>query len=46
VTLALVLLSACIFGVWKLAGRIFEQVLLQRGTRIGWRAALSLARSD
>jgi ABC-2 type transport system permease protein len=46
VALALVLLSACIFGVWKLAGRIFEQVLLQRGTRIGWRAALSLARSD
>ena len=32
------------FGAWKLAGRIYEQVLLRRGSRIGWREALPLLR--
>ena len=33
-------------AAWKLAGRIYEQVLLQRGTRIRWRDALALLRRD
>lgn len=44
VGLALVLLLATVWGAWKLAGRIYEQVLLQRGSRIGWRDAVGLLR--
>jgi len=43
VVLALVLLVATILGAWKLTGRIYEQVLLRRGSRVSWRDALSLA---
>ncbi|MBK5223129.1 MAG: ABC transporter permease [Acidimicrobiia bacterium] len=42
VALAGLLLST--FLVWKLAGRIFEQVLLRRGSRVSWADALALAR--
>ena len=31
-------------GVWKLASRIYEQMVLRQGTRISWRAAISSAR--
>jgi ABC-2 type transport system permease protein len=44
VVVALVLLVAATLGAWKLAGRIFELVLLRRGARISWRGALSLLR--
>lgn len=44
VVLALVLLGAAIVAVWKIAGKIYEQVLLRRGSRIAWRDALSLLR--
>ena len=42
VVLALVLLVATTVVVWKLAGKIYEQVLLRRGSRIPWREALAL----
>jgi ABC-2 type transport system permease protein len=42
VVLALVLLVATTVVVWKLAGRVYEQVLLRRGSRIPWREALAL----
>ncbi len=45
IAIALVLLAAAIVGVWKLAGKIYEQVLLRRGSRISWRDALSLLRA-
>jgi ABC-2 type transport system permease protein len=32
------------FVAWKLAARIYEQVLLHRGSRIAWRDALALVR--
>lgn len=38
------LLLASIVFVWKLASRIYEQVLLRRGSRISWKEVLSLAR--
>lgn len=41
---SLALLLAATVGVWKLTGKIYEQVLLRRGSRIGWRDALTLAR--
>jgi ABC-2 type transport system permease protein len=44
VVAALVLMLAAIYLVWKLAGRIYEQVLLRRGSRITWKDAGSLAR--
>jgi ABC-2 type transport system permease protein len=44
VVIALSLLLASIMVVWKLAGKIYEQVLLRRGSRIVWRDALSLLR--
>lgn len=44
VIVALVLLLASILGAWKVAGRIYEQVLLRRGSRISWRDASSLVR--
>ncbi len=43
VGLALVLLLAAIWGVWKLTGRIYSEVLLRRGSRISWREALAAA---
>ena len=45
VVVAMGLLLAATFGVWKLAGKVYEQVLLRRGSRIAWRDALSLLRS-
>jgi ABC-2 type transport system permease protein len=45
VAVALVLLLVSIVAVWKLAAKIFEQVLLRRGTRIGWRDAAALVRA-
>lgn len=44
VVTALVLLAAATYAVWKLAGRIYEQVLLRRGSRISWKDAVSLLR--
>ena len=44
VAIALVLLWATIMIVWKLAGKIYEQVLLRRGSRISWRDAFVLLR--
>jgi ABC-2 type transport system permease protein len=44
VVIALVLLAAATVAVWQLAGRIYEQVLLRRGSRIPWRDALALLR--
>jgi ABC-2 type transport system permease protein len=44
VVVSLVLLVAATFGAWKLAGRIYQRVLLRRGARIGWRDALSIGR--
>lgn len=43
VAAALVLLLAAIWGIWKLTGRIYAQVLLRRGSRISWRDAMSIA---
>ncbi len=45
VAVSLVLLVAATFGAWKLAGRIYDRVLLRRGARIGWRDALSIGRN-
>ena len=44
VVVALVLLAAAILAAWKVTGRIYEQVLLRRGTRISWRDAALLIR--
>lgn len=44
VAVALTLLVLSILLVWKLAARIFEQVLLNRGSRISWRRAASYLR--
>lgn len=44
VVVALVLLVGAILAAWKLTGKIYEQVLLQRGTRISWREAAKLVR--
>jgi ABC-2 type transport system permease protein len=41
---AIVLLVATTVAVWKLAGRIYEQVLLQKGSRVPWRDAVALLR--
>ncbi len=46
VVLAIVLLAAAIVAVWKLAGKVYEQVLLRRGQRISWKEVASLARGD
>ncbi|MDY7103760.1 MAG: ABC transporter permease [Actinomycetota bacterium] len=45
VVASLVLLALTIVGAWRLAGKIFEQVLLRRGSRIGWKDAAALLRS-
>lgn len=44
VVLALVLLGGATVAVWRLAGKVYEQVLLRRGTRIPWRDAAALLR--
>jgi ABC-2 type transport system permease protein len=44
IAIALVLLLVTTVATWKLSGRIYEQVLLRRGSRIPWRAALALVR--
>lgn len=44
VVVSLVLLVITTIGAWKLAGKIYEQVLLRRGSRISWKDALSLSR--
>lgn len=44
VAVALVLLVAAILAAWAATGRIYEQVLLRRGTRISWRDAASMLR--
>lgn len=44
VVLALGLLFVATWAAWKLASRIYEQVLLHKGSRISWRQALALAR--
>lgn len=44
VVAALVLLAATTWLAWRLAARIYEQVLLRRGSRITWRTALRLLR--
>jgi ABC-2 type transport system permease protein len=44
IVVALVLLAAATFAMWKLASKIFEQVLLRRGSRISWRDAAKLGR--
>lgn len=46
VVVALVLLAAAILAAWAVTGRIYEQVLLRRGTRISWRDAASLIRQS
>lgn len=43
VAAALVFLLASIWGIWKLTGRIYSQVLLRRGSRISWRDAFAIA---
>lgn len=44
VAVALVLLVGSTVVAWKVSGRIYEQVLLRRGSRIPWRDALALVR--
>lgn len=40
---AVAFLVAAIWGIWKLTGRIYGQVLLRRGSRISWKDALAIA---
>lgn len=40
VVVAAVLLVVTIAGSWKVSARVYEEVLLRRGSRIGWREAL------
>jgi len=44
VVASLVLLAVAILLAWKATGRIYEQVLLRRGSRIGWKDAAGLLR--
>jgi ABC-2 type transport system permease protein len=44
VVVALVLLAGSVLVAWKLASKLYEQVLLRRGTRISWRSAVGLLR--
>jgi ABC-2 type transport system permease protein len=44
IALAIVLLAGSVVAITRLAGRIYEQVLLRRGTRIPWREALATLR--
>ncbi len=45
VAVAVVGMLAATWGAWRLAGPIYEQVLLRRGSRIGWRDAFRMLRS-
>jgi hypothetical protein len=38
------LLAGSVLVAWKLASKLYEQVLLRRGTRISWRSAIGLLR--
>lgn len=42
VVAAIVIMLVTIVAVWKISARIFEQVLLRRGTRISWGDATAL----
>jgi ABC-2 type transport system permease protein len=44
ISVAIALLFAATAAAWKLAAKIYEQVLLHKGSRIAWREALSLVR--
>ena len=44
VVAAVVFMAVAIVGAWKLSGRIYDRVLLHRGSRIGWKDALALSR--
>jgi ABC-2 type transport system permease protein len=44
VVTAVALLVATTFVAWKVAGKVYEQVLLRRGSRIAWRDAIALVR--
>lgn len=44
VVASLVLLAVAILLAWKVTGRIYEQVLLRRGSRISWKDAVGLLR--
>jgi ABC-2 type transport system permease protein len=44
VVTAVALLVATTFAAWKVAGKVYEQVLLRRGSRIAWRDAIALLR--
>ncbi|MCC6831167.1 MAG: ABC transporter permease [Thermoleophilia bacterium] len=44
VVVAVAGLALATFAAWKLSARIYEQVLLRRGSRIAWRDALRLLR--
>lgn len=46
ILLSVLLSLLTIFGAWKLSARIYSQVLLRRGTRIGWLDALRLGRQN
>lgn len=45
VGLALVLLAAAVVAAWRLTGRVYGAVVLQRGTRIRWSEALGSGRA-
>jgi len=45
VVVAVVLLLGTTMAAWKLAARIYEQVLLHRGSRVTWKDAIRLLRS-
>jgi len=45
VVVAVVLLLGTTMAAWKLAARIYEQVLLHRGSRVTWKDATRLLRS-
>ncbi|MPY94138.1 MAG: ABC transporter permease subunit [Acidimicrobiia bacterium] len=45
IVVSLTLLVLSILAIWKLASRIYAQVLLRRGTRIPWTEALRTLRS-
>jgi ABC-2 type transport system permease protein len=44
IVVALVLLLGATVAAWTLCGRIYEQVILRRGSRVPWRDALALVR--
>jgi ABC-2 type transport system permease protein len=46
VVVALVLLVGSVIVAWRLTGKLYEQVLLRRGTRISWASAAALLRNS